>query len=221
MTDTPEITGYGQFCPIAVSLDVLGDQWTILLMRDMLWSGALRFNELVDRNPGLSELVLTDRLEILGRHGLVKQLDEPKRRWVLTEQGKGIERVISALFEFGIPLVETASVNDNMLAYAVSDSSRRRRLDLLDVEELVAVEVRVGDGRINVEIAPGSIRVSEQQAPSATVTMGPTELAQLMAGQADYAHHRTNGALKVEGDEAAAEQVVNFFTPVGGMRLPG
>ncbi|MEM8706012.1 MAG: helix-turn-helix domain-containing protein [Actinomycetota bacterium] len=217
-SDSELSAGYGQFCPIAVSLDVLGDQWTILLMRDMLWSGALRFNELVDRNPGLSESVLTDRLRTLEHHGLAEQLDEPKRRWILTEQGKGIEGLVTALFEFGIPLVATATVNDNMLSYAVSDSARRRRLDLLDVAQLVSVEVRVGDGRANVEIAPGSIRVSEQQAPSATVTMGPTALAELMAGQADFAHHRANGAIGVEGDLVAAEQVVNFFTPVGGMK---
>lgn len=218
LTDIDDTSTYGQFCPIAVSLDVLGDQWTILLLRDMLWSGALQFNELVDRNPGLTDDVLTDRLATLERNGLVEQLDEPKRRWVLTDAGKGIEDIITALYGFGIPLVMEAAVDDRMLEYAVADASRRRRLDLLDVEQVVSVEVRVGDGCVRVEIAPGSIRVSDQHPPSASVTMGPAELAQLMAGMVDFAGHRANGTIQVDGDALAAAQVVDFFMPAGGVR---
>lgn len=221
MTEQHPTSTYGQFCPIAISLDVLGDQWTILLLRDMLWSGALQFNELVDRNPGLSAEVLTDRLATLERHEIVTQLDEPKRRWVLTDKGKGIEDVITALYGFGIPLVMEAAVDDRMLQYAVADSSRRRRLDLLDVEAVATVELCVGDGCVTVEIGPGSIRVSDQHPPSATVRMGAPELAQLMAGMADYAGHRANGTITVDGDEAAAEQVVNFFLPAAGLAAAG
>lgn len=217
MTDTHPTSTYGQFCPIAISLDVLGDQWTILLLRDMLWSGALQFNELVDRNPGLTPEVLTDRLATLERNELVTQLDEPKRRWVLTDTGKGIEDIITALYGFGIPLVMEAAVDNRMLEYAVADSSRRRRLDLLDVEQVVTVEMRVGDGCIPVEIAPGSIRVSAQHPVSAAVSMDAPQLAQLMAGMVDFAGHRANGAITVEGDAVAAEQVVNFFLPAAGV----
>ena len=81
----------------------------------------------------------------------------------------------------------------------------------------MTVEVRVGDGCVPVEIAPGSIRVSAQHPASAAVSMGATELAQLMAGMVDFAGHRANGAIMVEGDEAAAEQVVNLFLPAAGV----
>lgn len=222
MTDTkPSTSTYGQFCPIAISLDVLGDQWTILLLRDMLWSGALQFNELLDRNPGLTEAVLAEHLTKLEHNEVVAQLDEPKRRWVLTDKGKGIEDIITALYGFGLPLVSEATVDNRMLAYAVADASRRRRLDLLDVEQVVTVEFRVGDGCVPVEIAPGSIRISAQHAPSATVRMGAPELAQLMAGMTDFAGHRAAGTIQVDGDEAAAELVVNYFLPAAGLAAAG
>ena len=51
--------------------------------------------------------------------------------------------------------------------------------------------------------------------------MGAPELAQLMAGMTDYAGHRANGTITVEGDEAAAEQVVNFFLPAAGLATAG
>lgn len=218
MTDTTdlELDSYGQFCPVAVSLDVLGDRWTILLMRDMLWSGALRFNELEERNPGLTTAVLTERLRKLETHGLAAQRDEPKRRWVLTEEGERITSVIASLYQFGIPLVATADVDDSMISYAVSDSARRRRLDLMDVAEVVAVTVVVGAGRVTVELGPGSMRVSEQYVPAATVTMGPSELAELMAGMSDYAGLHAAGRIAVEGDTVSAATVVDFFTPASG-----
>ena len=225
MTDTPPVAApasappgrtYGQFCPVAVSLDVLGDQWTILLLRDMLWAGAQRFNDLVERNPGLSTSVLTERLRTLSRHGLVEQLDEPKRRYVLTEAGEKITSVIDALYDFGVPFVVDADVTDEMLAYAVADAARKRRLDLLDIDEVTAVELLVGAGRAVVEVGPGSMRVIDDHPTVATIVMGPDGLAGLMGGMADVEQTEARGGLTITGDHATAARVMGLFTPPAG-----
>lgn len=224
MTDTPPVAAaatsasagrtYGQFCPVAVSLDVLGDRWTILLLRDMLWAGAQRFNDLVERNPGLSTSVLTERLRSLAQHGLVEQLDEPKRRYVLTEAGEKITSVIDALYDFGVPFVIGADVTDEMLGYAVADAARKRRLDLLDIAEVSSVELLVGAGRAIVEIGPGSMRVVDDRHPTvATIVMGPDGLAGLMGGMADVDQTEAAGGLTITGDHAAAVRVMRLFIP--------
>ena len=215
MTDTPAAPRaaartYGQFCPVAVSLDV-GDRWTILLMRDMLWAGAQRFHDLVERNPGLSTSVLTARLRTLSKHGLIDQLDEPKRRYVLTEQGEKITTVIDALYDFGVPFVLGADVTDEMLAYAVADTARSRRLELMDIESVVAVELVVGSGRAVVEIGPGSMTVVDDRSTAATIVTGPDGLAGLMGGMADVAQSEAAGLVTITGERDIATTVLGLF----------
>jgi DNA-binding HxlR family transcriptional regulator len=130
---------FDQFCPVAVSLDALGDRWAVLLMRDLLWAGPQSRVGLLERNPGRDEETLSSALDRLRAHDLVQQLDEPKRRYNLTEKGEGIGDVIRALFNFGMPLLGDVVVNDWMLAYSIADCSRRKRFDLLEVEERVLV----------------------------------------------------------------------------------
>jgi DNA-binding HxlR family transcriptional regulator len=66
---------YGQYCPITRALEVLGDRWTLLIVRDLL-VGARRFNDLARGLPGLSRGLLSKRLDQLCRNGLVHRRDE-------------------------------------------------------------------------------------------------------------------------------------------------
>jgi len=66
---------YGQYCPITRALELLGDRWTLLIVRDLL-VGATRFNELARGLPGLSRALLSKRLTHLEHHGLVVRTPE-------------------------------------------------------------------------------------------------------------------------------------------------
>src|SRR5690242_13590046 len=68
------VSRYGQYCPITRSLEVLGDRWTLLVVRDLL-VGATRFNELARGLPGMSRGLLSKRLDQLERDGLVIRAD--------------------------------------------------------------------------------------------------------------------------------------------------
>ncbi len=96
--------GYGQFCPIAKSLQVLGGRWTLLIVRDMLLGGAERFNELANGLPRLSRGVLSERLRQLQRAGIVARSDDaPDGRpsYRLTQAGRELRPVIEALLAWG------------------------------------------------------------------------------------------------------------------------
>lgn len=92
-----EGTGYGQYCPISRALDVLGERWSLLILRDML-VGATRFNDLARGLPGLSRSLLSKRLRQFEREGLVERLDS---QYLLTEAGLGLEPIVFGLGAWG------------------------------------------------------------------------------------------------------------------------
>ena len=92
-----DVTGYGQYCPIARALDVLGERWTLLIVRDML-VGSTRFNDLARGLPGLSRSVLSKRLRQLESAGIVERLGQ---EYLLTEAGRGLEPIVFGLGTWG------------------------------------------------------------------------------------------------------------------------
>ena len=196
---------FDQFCPVAVSLDALGDRWAVLLMRDLLWAGPQSRVGLLERNPGLDEETLSSALDRLRVHDLVQQLDEPKRRYNLTEKGEGIGDVIRALFNFGMPLLGDVVVNDWMLSYPIADCSRRKRFDLLEVEERVLVQMKVDKADKVVELSPGLLRVVQGQEPQAAVVMSGGTLASLLGGGGDAAQLEADQDIEITGDRNAVE----------------
>jgi DNA-binding HxlR family transcriptional regulator len=97
------VRGYAQYCPIAKASEVLGDRWTLLIVRELL-GGASGFNELQRGLPGISRSVLTDRLRSLERAEIVERRTGPKGRTLayrLTPAGRDLEPVVQALGEWG------------------------------------------------------------------------------------------------------------------------
>ncbi|MFQ6392848.1 winged helix-turn-helix transcriptional regulator [Nocardia sp. KC 131] len=93
----PTTTGYGQYCPISRALDVLGDRWSLLILRDLLL-GTARFNDLARGLPGLSRSLLTKRLRQFERAGLVEKLSG---QYLLTNAGRDLEPILFGLGEWG------------------------------------------------------------------------------------------------------------------------
>ena len=85
---------YGQYCPISRSAELLGDRWTIHIIRDML-TGTSRFNEFISGNPGLSRALLSRRLQQLKRAGVIEQDDDGAYR--LTPSGRDLQPVVFGL----------------------------------------------------------------------------------------------------------------------------
>jgi DNA-binding HxlR family transcriptional regulator len=95
---------YGQNCPVARSLDLLGDRWTLLIVRDLL-RGRGRFQDLLESLPGIAPNILSDRLKLLEAHGVVTRrfysVHPPRAAYVLTERGQELGVVIGGLASWG------------------------------------------------------------------------------------------------------------------------
>jgi DNA-binding HxlR family transcriptional regulator len=95
---------YGQYCPVARATEILGDRWTLLIIRDLL-TGTRHFNDLVRGLPGISRALLVDRLDRLEREGVIEKHDIDRGRrtteYELTEAGQQLMDVIQEVLEWG------------------------------------------------------------------------------------------------------------------------
>jgi DNA-binding HxlR family transcriptional regulator len=95
---------YGQYCPIAKAVEILGDRWTLLIVRDLL-TGTHHFNDLERGLPGISRGLLADRLRRLERMELVEKVQQENGRrrtaYYLTEAGRELDTVINSLLVWG------------------------------------------------------------------------------------------------------------------------
>lgn len=95
---------YGQACPVAKTLELVGERWTLLLVRDLL-RGPRRFQDFQDSLTGIAPNVLSDRLKLLEEHGAVERRfysqHPPRAEYVLTEKGRDLGIVVGALATWG------------------------------------------------------------------------------------------------------------------------
>jgi DNA-binding HxlR family transcriptional regulator len=125
---------YGQYCPTARAVEILGDRWTLLIVRDLL-SGAQHFNELERGLPGIPKALLTERLRRLEQVGAVVRQSEPESRktcYQLTPAGWELYPVIESLtrwgakWAFGEP--EPSELNPILLLWWMRDLTKREEL---------------------------------------------------------------------------------------------
>src|SRR5256885_510160 len=92
---------YNQFCAVAKSLDVVGERWTLLIVRELLLRGPSRYTDLRNGLPGIATNLLADRLQELERAGVVAREDAPPpiatTLFSLTSRGRGLASVVREL----------------------------------------------------------------------------------------------------------------------------
>ena len=153
---------YAQFCPIARALDLVGDRWTLLIMRELSGS-ALRFSDIRDALPGIAPNLLTDRLRELEAENLIARNDLPppaaRTVYALTEGGREIRPVLAAMARFGatrLPPVDAATRVTPRAAYATGLTAYHQPLSCVEIDEHYRVEI---DGEaFDVRASRGRLR---------------------------------------------------------------
>lgn len=96
---------YDQECPIAKALDIVGEKWALLLLRDMFRKGPLRFQELAEGLAGVAPNTLSARLKALEKQGVIAsrlyEKHPPRYVYFLTDKGRALGPVLKALHEWG------------------------------------------------------------------------------------------------------------------------
>ncbi|MBO0733415.1 MAG: helix-turn-helix transcriptional regulator [Methylocapsa sp.] len=98
-------SGYAQDCPVAKALDIIGEKWSLLVLRDLFRKGPLRFQDLAQGLGGVAPNTLSARLKMLERQGVVAarlyEQHPPRYEYFLTEKGRALGPVLKALYEWG------------------------------------------------------------------------------------------------------------------------
>ncbi|MGB6389589.1 MAG: helix-turn-helix domain-containing protein [Methyloceanibacter sp.] len=98
-------TGYAQDCPLARALDVIGEKWSLLVLRDLFRQGPLRFQELERGLSGVAPNTLSARLKTLEGQGVIAtrlyESHPPRYEYFLTDKGKALGPVLKALYNWG------------------------------------------------------------------------------------------------------------------------
>jgi DNA-binding HxlR family transcriptional regulator len=211
---TPKRT-YGEGCGIAHALDLVGERWALLVIRELLL-GPKRFTDLRAGIPHVSPNVLSERLRELERAGVVarRKLGPPagSRVYELTEWGRELEPAVLALGRWGsrsprFPAGRAMSADAQMLALLTG-------FDRAAAAELAAtVEIRLGDSRFTARVGDGRLEIThgELADPDAVIETDQRNLAAVLWGGRKLADARRTEDVRIEGDAAAAERFLRLF----------
>jgi DNA-binding HxlR family transcriptional regulator len=212
---------YNQYCAVARGLDVIGDRWTLLLVRELLL-GPKRYGDLLAASPGIGTNLLADRLREMEAQGLVEKrvLPPPAGSTVyqLTESGAELEGVVRAIGRWGGRFMCERKPNDYLApgGYFVGFRERFQPVQSAGLHE--SYEFRV-DGRVfEVRVDDGIATTTEGSAtrPTAVFTMDVDVLDDLFLGQISAEQAITNGRVNVSGDWGALARFQRMFPPTFG-----
>jgi DNA-binding HxlR family transcriptional regulator len=198
---------YNQNCALAKALDVIGDRWTLLIVRELLIRDGCRYTDLRNGLPGIATNLLAERLNELEAAGLItRDLMPPPiatALFHLTQRGKELEPVIAALGRWGAPLLGmNASADDNSCDHWVALPLRLYVRDLAPSDPPVTIGARAGKEDITIKtVGDGSVQVEAQKAlePTAKIEGAPLQILALLAGKTSLKDARARG-LRFEGD---------------------
>jgi DNA-binding HxlR family transcriptional regulator/putative sterol carrier protein len=208
---------YQQYCALARALDLVGDRWTLLIVRE-LRPGPRRFTDLVDGLPGISRKLLTERLRDLEGDGIIarRELPPPAARQVyeLTDDGRDLATAMAPLIAWGA----------RRLGERQSGESFRARwpavamVGLADYEAAKGIsetyQYLIGDSAFHFIVDDGSIELRDGRAEDSSVVVTTDEetWADIATGKTTASTATASGALRVEGDRQAVKRLGKIFS---------
>lgn len=208
---------YDQHCSLALALDVVGDRWALLIIRDLLL-GPRRFGELLEGLPGIGTDILTARLREMESAGLVSRRQEGRASWYqLTDEGRALQPAMRELAIWGVrrflapPLAEQFSPRSTLTLLSMGAG------DQVDVDDADgSYEIRVGPEVATLDVVDGRVQAAQGPAadPTATVTFTQAGVLALVMGS-PLGSLVATGEAKVAGDGAQAATVLEALSRSG------
>jgi DNA-binding HxlR family transcriptional regulator len=206
---------YGDRCGVARALDLVGERWALLVVRELLL-GPKRFTDLRAGLPHVSPDVLAQRLRELEESGVVRRRKLPppagSRVYELTERGRALEPVVLELGRWGsvAPFPpETADMGVDAFVIAL------KSLFVPDAADghKASYELRFGEDHFRVDVRDGRLEMARgaPDAPEAIIETDPGTLARILWHGYDLEEARRAGDLAIEGDVKAVARLKPWF----------
>jgi DNA-binding HxlR family transcriptional regulator len=209
---------YGQYCSIAKALDVVGDRWSLLIIRELLIRGGLRYTDLKAGLPGIATNLLADRIRELESAGLIRREDAPPpvatTLFHLTEAGAELLPVLNAIARWGVRFMIDPAGDEvfrgEWFAFPVSLFLRDRDPG----GPPASIELRTAGGPVVVEASGGSVemRLGAATAPDVVLEGEPRMILGMFTGILTPAEARDLG-LQISGDAGLLDRVLPSPAP--------
>jgi DNA-binding HxlR family transcriptional regulator len=209
--------GYQTFCPVGAALNVVGERWALLIVRD-LFLGPRRYSELLKGLGGIPTDILAARLRTLQEHGIVRQVGKGRaQRYELTEDGQGLGPVLRELGRWGA----------DRLRLPADPSEIPTRVPLTSLllggapyprQAYGEYEVRVEEETVRVAVDAGQIRAAPDSEPDTVIELTRAGMRSLILG-ARASEIEQAGDLSIHGNRRRAHALLNTLT--GPPRLAG
>ncbi|WP_062355535.1 winged helix-turn-helix transcriptional regulator [Herbidospora yilanensis] len=196
---------YGQYCGLAAALDVIGERWTLLIIRELLL-GPRRYGELLEALPGIGTNLLAERLKVLHELGVITRPQSRDQGYALTELGHELREPVLSMARWGLnfldaptPDVETRAHWGFLAVQAMIDPERATEID-------ESYEFRVDDVVFHITVTHGKPVALEGPADGEPAVVASTDartFVEIGAKRLTPFEALASGRLQLTGDTDA------------------
>ncbi|MEV5827583.1 winged helix-turn-helix transcriptional regulator [Spirillospora sp. NPDC052242] len=208
---------YGQFCGLARALEMVGERWTLLIVRNLL-SGPQRYTDLRKGLPAIPTNILSARLKQLEEAGLAtrRPLPRPERAIVyeLTDYGRDLEPALIALGRWGARTMTEPLPGETITAESVAMAFRTTYRPQEAQDTTVGYEVRMGEFTLHIQITAGALTVGIGPHPAPDLVIerqNEQGIHALMTGAKSPDQALADGSVQVEGEPELLHRFVQAF----------
>lgn len=201
---------YRQFCGVAKALDVLGERWTLLIVRDLLL-GPRSFTDLATTLHGITPNLLSKRLATLEEHGAIERVAHDQSRsgraYALTERGRSLEGVILGLGAFGGAYLTAPRAGDRLDPRSAALALKRR---YSGSKSAGRIELVIGEDHFSVRFGGSHIDIRDGGEPHADVVLSgePSAWFPLLSRRATLSELEGRAELQRRGPSRIASAFV-------------
>jgi DNA-binding HxlR family transcriptional regulator len=207
---------YGQFCGLAHALELVGERWALLVVRDLI-AGPRRFTDLRRGLPRIPTNILAARLKELEAGGVIQRRLLPRPGagvvYELTEYGRGLEDILLRLDLWGARSLREPYPEDIVTTCSMAMSLRAAFHPEAARDLRARYELRMGEVVVHAQIADGALEVGEGSLPEADLVIdtGPA-IRPLLAGELSPAEAIESGEVQLTGDRELLSRFVEVFS---------
>jgi DNA-binding HxlR family transcriptional regulator len=212
---TGRVKSYGQYCSVAKALDVVGDRWTLLIVRELLTQGPCRYTDLRAGLPGIASNLLSARLKEMEAARLITRTAAPPpiatTLFDLTDRGRELKDVLYALGRWGVDLMVTADGSDAFRSGWFTFATENFLTDTDPAAPEVTIGLNATDAApVHVVVGHGEVELRQGPAPDPGLTLAgePRLIMGVLSGKLPVDKARAAG-LSVAGDPSVLARAVH------------
>ncbi|MFI6578295.1 winged helix-turn-helix transcriptional regulator [Nocardiopsis sp. NPDC050513] len=208
---------YNQYCGLASALDVIGERWTLLIVRELL-IGPARYRDLLEALPGIGTNLLAERLKFLTEHGVVRRLSGGNERgYALTDHGERLRAPVLQIAHWGLGHLGASTGDEEvrpgwgfLAVQSMIDPSR-----VGDADECYEFRVDGTDFHIRVGDGRATAHEGRCEAPAMVAATDARTFVEIGSGNLDPIMAVVSGRLSLEGDEEAVQRAIALLGLAG------